>query len=130
LQVPIPKTPANVPGPVPGNTMTSAYVQLVGHGGSGRAHFLHEVAAFRQLAFVVGRQEEILPRTLNIRTAFFFAYTFITPAMITRLTDIGSQYLVSFVDSKGEYFDGARHPSALPASRQSGLSHALRGGEP
>jgi hypothetical protein len=44
LQVPIPKTPANVPGPVPGDTMTSAYVQLVGHGGSGRAHFLHEVA--------------------------------------------------------------------------------------
>src|SRR6478752_3081042 len=30
IQVPIPKTPAEVPGPVPGNTMTSAYVQLVG----------------------------------------------------------------------------------------------------
>src|SRR4029077_21282261 len=42
-------------------------------------------------------------RTLNIRTAFFFAYTFITPAMIMRLTDIGSQYLVEFVDSQGQY---------------------------
>lgn len=30
IQVPIPKTAADVPGPVPGNTMTSAYVQLVG----------------------------------------------------------------------------------------------------
>ena len=29
-QVPIPKTAAEVPGPVPGNTMTNAYVQLVG----------------------------------------------------------------------------------------------------
>ena len=30
VQVPIPKTAAEVPGPVPGNTMTNAYVQLVG----------------------------------------------------------------------------------------------------
>jgi hypothetical protein len=30
LQVPIPKTAAEVPGPVPGNKMTNAYVQLVG----------------------------------------------------------------------------------------------------
>jgi len=30
VQVPIPTTAAEVPGPVPGNTMTSAYVQLVG----------------------------------------------------------------------------------------------------
>jgi len=28
--------------------------------------------------------------------------------MITRLTDVGSQYLVSFVDSNGEYFDGSK----------------------
>ena len=30
IQVPIPKTAAEVPGPVPGNIMTDAYVQLVG----------------------------------------------------------------------------------------------------
>ena len=30
IQVPIPKTPAEVPGPVPGTLMTDAYVQLVG----------------------------------------------------------------------------------------------------
>jgi len=30
VQVPIPKTPAEVRGPVPGNRMTNAYVQLVG----------------------------------------------------------------------------------------------------
>jgi hypothetical protein len=30
VQVPIPKTAAEVPGPVPGNLMTKEYVQLVG----------------------------------------------------------------------------------------------------
>jgi len=30
VQVPLPRTAAEVPGPVPGNTMTNAYVQLVG----------------------------------------------------------------------------------------------------
>ncbi len=56
-------------------------------------------------------------RTLHVRTAFFFAYTFITPAMIMRLTEIGSQYLVSFVDSKGEYFDGSKtYKVTLPAN--------------
>ena len=31
-------------------------------------------------------------RTLNVRTLMFFGYTFITPAMIMRLTEVGSQY--------------------------------------
>ena len=47
-------------------------------------------------------------RTLNPRTAMFFYATGITPAMIMRLPDIGSQYLGAFVDSKGEYFDGSK----------------------
>ena len=47
-------------------------------------------------------------RTLNSRTVMFFYATYITPAMIMRLTDIGSQYLGAFVDSKGEYFDGGK----------------------
>ena len=38
----------------------------------------------------------------------FFYATYITPAMIMRLTGIGSQYLGAFVDSNGEYFDGAK----------------------
>ena len=38
----------------------------------------------------------------------FLLPPFITPAMIMRLTDIGSQYLGAFVDSKGEYFDGSK----------------------
>ena len=95
-------------------------------------------------------------RTLNVRTTMFFAYTFITPAMIMRLTDIGSQYLVAFVDSKGrvlrrqqdlqghlasEYPGGevlvlhrlrqpdtldARHPATLPACGQPELSLTRR----
>ncbi len=91
-------------------------------------------------------------RTLNARTAMFFYATGITPAMIMRLTGIGSQYIGAFVDSNGEYFDGgktykmtlrprhpggevlvvhrlrqpdaldARHAAALPARRQPELS--------
>jgi hypothetical protein len=52
----------------------------------------------------------------------FFGYTFVTPAMIMRLTDIGSQYLVDFVDSKGAYFDGSKTykvtlPKDVPAGK-------------
>jgi hypothetical protein len=61
-------------------------------------------------------------RTLNVRTAMFFAYTYITPAMIMRLTDIGSQYIIAFVDSRGEYFDGSKTykvtlPPNVPAGK-------------
>ena len=59
-------------------------------------------------------------RTLNSRTAMFFYATGITPAMIMRLTGIGSQYLGAFVDAKGEYFDGSKTykitlPQDIPA---------------
>ena len=42
--------------------------------------------------------------------------------MIMRLTDIGSQYLGAFVDSKGEYFDGGKTykvtlPPNVPAEK-------------
>jgi hypothetical protein len=61
-------------------------------------------------------------RTLNARISFFFCATYITPAMCMRLTDIGSQYLAAFVDSNGEYFDGAKTykvtlPKDIPAGK-------------
>jgi hypothetical protein len=61
-------------------------------------------------------------RTLNARTAMFFYATGITPAMIMRLTDIGSQYIAAFADSKGEYLDGGKTykitlPPNIPAAK-------------
>jgi hypothetical protein len=61
-------------------------------------------------------------RTLNARTAFFFYATGVTPATIMRLTGIGSQYLSGFVDSKGDYLDGAKTykvtlPKGIPAEK-------------
>jgi hypothetical protein len=61
-------------------------------------------------------------RTLNSRAGFFFYATGITPAMIMRLPDIGSQYLLAFADSTGEYFDGGKVyrvtlPPNVPAAR-------------
>ena len=61
-------------------------------------------------------------RMLNSRTAMFFYATGITPAMIMRLTGIGSQYLGAFVDSNGEYFDGGKTykmtlPPNIPAEK-------------
>ena len=61
-------------------------------------------------------------RMLNSRTAMFFYATGITPAMIMRLTGIGSQYLGAFVDSNGENFDGGKTykmtlPPNIPAEK-------------
>jgi hypothetical protein len=52
----------------------------------------------------------------------FFYATGITPSMIMRLTGIGSQYLCGFVDSKGDYLDGAKTykvtlPKDIPAEK-------------
>jgi hypothetical protein len=61
-------------------------------------------------------------RKLNSRTAMFYPYTGITPAMCMRLTGIGSQYLVAVRDSEGSWFDGSRDyrltlPPDIPQSR-------------
>ena len=61
-------------------------------------------------------------RTLHARTAFFYGYTGITPAMIMRLTGVGSQYLMAFADAAGDPFDGARTytvtlPRDIPEAR-------------
>jgi hypothetical protein len=46
--------------------------------------------------------------TLNARTAMFYYATGITPAMIMRLTGIGSQYVWAFVDAGKNDLDGAK----------------------
>jgi hypothetical protein len=47
-------------------------------------------------------------RTLDSRTAMFFAYTGVSPGMVMRLTGLGSQYLMGFTDANKNYFDGAK----------------------
>jgi hypothetical protein len=61
-------------------------------------------------------------RRLTSRTSFFYTATGITPAMCMRLEGIGSQYLVSNVDTNGEPFDGSKTykvvlPKDIPAAR-------------
>jgi hypothetical protein len=59
-------------------------------------------------------------RTLDSRTAFYYAYTLDSPGMIMRLPDAGSQYLGGFLDASGVPFDGAKTykvtlPKDIPA---------------
>lgn len=61
-------------------------------------------------------------RKLHSRTSFFYVATGITPAMVMRLTGIGSQYLMVNVDAKGNPFDGSKTykvdlPKDIPAAR-------------
>jgi hypothetical protein len=61
-------------------------------------------------------------RTLDARTSFFYLATVITPAMVMRLTNIGSQYLATFYDAEGNPFDGAKTykvklPPEIPAAK-------------
>jgi hypothetical protein len=60
-------------------------------------------------------------RTLDSRTAFYYAYTLDSPAMIMRIPDVGSQYLMGFLDAIGNPFDGAKTyrvtlPKDIPAA--------------
>ena len=61
-------------------------------------------------------------RKLHSRTAFFYGYTGITPAMCMRLTGIGSQYLIAAKDAAGNRLDGGQSyrvtlPPDIPAAR-------------
>jgi hypothetical protein len=61
-------------------------------------------------------------RTLDSRAAFYYGYTMDSPGMIMRLTNVGSQYLMSFTDAGRNYFDGAKTykvtlPKGIPAAR-------------
>ncbi|MEH2497247.1 hypothetical protein V1294_003726 [Bradyrhizobium sp. AZCC 1678] len=59
-------------------------------------------------------------RTLDSRTAFYYGYTLDSPGMIMRIPDVGSQYLMGFVDSANNPFDGGKTykvtlPKNIPA---------------
>jgi hypothetical protein len=59
-------------------------------------------------------------RNLDARTKFFYGYTVNTPAMMAKLIGRGSQYGISFADTAGEPFDGAKSykvnvPANVPA---------------
>jgi hypothetical protein len=61
-------------------------------------------------------------RTLDSRTAFYYFYTLDSPAMVMRIPDVGSQYLMAFLDADGEPFDGAKTykatlPKDIPAGK-------------
>jgi len=61
-------------------------------------------------------------RTLDARTAFFYVATGVTPAMIMRIPEVGSQYLFGITDSAGDPFDGAKTykvtlPPNIPAAK-------------
>lgn len=60
-------------------------------------------------------------RNLDARTKFFYGYTVNTPAMMAKLVGRGSQYAISFADTAGEPFDGAKNykvniPANVPAN--------------
>jgi len=59
-------------------------------------------------------------RTLDSRAAFYYGYTLDSPGMIMRIPGVGSQYLMAFLDSEGDPFDGAKTykvtlPKDIPA---------------
>jgi len=59
-------------------------------------------------------------RTLDSRTAFYYAYTLDSPGMIMNISGVGSQYLIGFLDSKGDPYDGSKTykvtlPKDIPA---------------
>lgn len=82
---------------------------------------LWEGAAFFETpppAFVDGMFRPLPPtgaRTLDSRTAFYSAYTLDSPGMIMNIPEVGSQYLMGFLDAAGDVMDGAKtHKVSLP----------------
>lgn len=60
-------------------------------------------------------------RTLDSRTAFYYAYTLDSPGMIMRIPGVGSQYLMGFLDAGKNPFDGGKTykvtlPPDIPAA--------------
>ena len=61
-------------------------------------------------------------RTLDSRTAFYYAYTMDSPGMIMRLPGVGSQYLMGFTDKDKQPLDGGKTykvtlPKGIPAAK-------------
>jgi hypothetical protein len=59
-------------------------------------------------------------RTLDSRIAFYYGYTLDSPGMIMRIPEVGSQYLMGFLDKDGNPYDGAKTyrvtlPPGIPA---------------
>ncbi|MBN9694147.1 MAG: DUF1254 domain-containing protein [Verrucomicrobia bacterium] len=59
-------------------------------------------------------------RTLDSRTAFYYGYTLDSPGMIMRIPEVGSQYLMGFLDADGNPYDGGKTykvslPQGIPA---------------
>lgn len=70
----------------------------------------------------VQQRESDGARKLSNRTSFFYTATGITPAMVMRLTGIGSQYLIANVDAEGLALDGSKTyrldlPPGIPARK-------------
>ena len=60
-------------------------------------------------------------RTLDSRTAFYYAYTLDSPGMIMRIPGVGSQYLMGFLDAGKNNLDGGKTykvtlPKGIPAA--------------
>ena len=109
------------------------WIGILGVAGS---HPHHEVTAFA-VAWAVAYLFETPPpmitkegfkplpptgaKTLDSRTAFYYAYTLDSPGMIMRLPRVGSQYLMGFLDADKTEFDGAKTykvilPKGIPAA--------------
>ena len=69
-------------------------------------------------------------RTLDSRTAFYYAYTLDSPGMIMRIPGVGSQYLMGFLDAGKNNLDGGKtYKVTLPKGHSSGcvlVVHPLR----
>jgi hypothetical protein len=60
-------------------------------------------------------------RTLDSKTAFYYGYTLDSPGMIMRLPNVGSQYLMGFLDADKNDLDGGKTykvtlPKDIPAA--------------
>jgi len=66
--------------------------------------------SYWEVGFLGGSYEFLFDGVLNpdARTRMFFYATGITPAMAAKMVGVGSQYAITFRDSKGDYLDGGK----------------------